>query len=400
MAEKVWVQKLNGLCLVDRQENFMSELENIVYELRHSDIFGFSLIPVSDAFEFPYKIYGLEESLIKRILKYYNKTESGNLGILLNGVKGTGKTVTSKIIANKLHQPVILVTSEIEGAEHYINSIPQDITVFIDEYEKIYKDSKNFLTVMDGALNSVHRRVFILTTNNLYVDTNLIDRPSRVRYLKTFDNLAPEIVEEIVNDVLLIPELKDECIKYISTLEIITVDIVKTVVNEVNIQEESPMKFKSVFNASVKKGKYKVFIENNNELEPFMKNAKISPRTNYGENSLTSGFYVNDIFIGRIKEVIDFNTVIVNVRETEVEIEDEGDEITDAINNIAKNLLLPTDKKRGRKKAQESKPKYKKVTAFDLPAGDVTFVVQEDYVYNENYQYGKRVFSEYDEYPY
>ena len=160
------------------------------------------------------------------------------------------------------------------------------------------------------------------------------------------------------------------------------------------------MKFKSVFNASVKKGKYKIFIESNNELEIFMKNAKVSPRTNYGESSINSSFYVNDIFIGRVKEVVDFNTVIVNVRETEVEIEGEDDALNDAINNIAKNLLLPSDKKRGRKKAQESKPKYKKVTAFNLPAGDVTFVVQEDYVYNENYQYGKRAFSEYDEYPY
>lgn len=278
--------------------------------------------------------------------------------------------------------PVILIPSGFSGAEDYINSIPQNIVVFIDEYEKIYRESHDFLTIMDGALNSIYRRVFLMTTNNLYIDSNLIDRPSRVRYLKTFDNLSTSIVAEIVDDVLKYPQFREDCILYISTLEIITVDIVKAIVNEVNIQEESPMVFKSVFNASVKKGKYKVFIEENNEMVPVIRNCKISPRLNFGDRTTESNFYINDNYVGHILEVIDFNTIKVEIAEIEVD-DDEDDDIDEK-------------PKRGGK----SKTQRKLVTPFNLPKGIVTIVVQEDYVYNDTYKYGKRDFSEMEGYGY
>lgn len=42
----------------------------------------------------------------------------------------------------------------------------------------------------------------LLTTNNLYVNENLIGRPSRIRYKKTFGNLQPEVVQEYLDDNL------------------------------------------------------------------------------------------------------------------------------------------------------------------------------------------------------
>ena len=129
MSEQVWLPKNGNLYLVDKQRELPSVLENGVYELEYHELFGFSLKPISENFEFPYKIYGLETDIIDRTLKYYNNTTSGNLGVLLNGIKGTGKTVTSKIICNKLNMPVILIPSGFSGAEDYINSIPQNIVV-------------------------------------------------------------------------------------------------------------------------------------------------------------------------------------------------------------------------------------------------------------------------------
>ncbi|WP_295723753.1 AAA family ATPase [uncultured Leptotrichia sp.] len=60
-------------------------------------------------FVFDYKIYGLQEDFINHVIKTYNEAQTGNLGILLNGTKGTGKTVAAKMIANRLHLPVIIV---------------------------------------------------------------------------------------------------------------------------------------------------------------------------------------------------------------------------------------------------------------------------------------------------
>jgi DNA-directed RNA polymerase subunit F len=399
MSEQVWVPKMGGLFLNDKQRDYSPTLEVGIYELCYQDFLGFYLQPKTKSFEFPYKLYGLEVKLVERALNYFNKTDSGNLGMLLNGVKGTGKTVTSKILCNKLHMPVILVSNAYNGAENYINSIPQDIVVLIDEYEKIYKESHDLLTIMDGALNSIYRRVFLMTTNNLYIDSNLIDRPSRVRYLKTFSNLSPEIVEDIVDDLLVYTEFREDCIQYISTLEIITVDIVKAVLSEVNIQNESPNDFKSVFNATTKKGKYKLFTEVNGEIKPFMTNVKISPRPNFGDHTINSSLYINDEYVGRIKEVVDFNTIKFSVFEEEVEVE-EGDlePKNDSQQIISVELSLTGGRTKRSRKAKEE-PKTKTVTRFDLPKGEVTLIVQDDFAYNDTYKYGQRKFVD-DEFPY
>jgi hypothetical protein len=356
MKEQIWVPISGALYLENKQKDFPSTLDVGVYELGYNDRLGFNLSHLSKNFDFPYKIYGLETDIIKRTLKYYKNTNIGNLGILLNGIKGTGKTVTAKQICNLLNLPVILVSNGYSGAEIFLNSIPQDIIIFIDEYEKIYEDSHDFLTIMDGALNSSFRRTFILTTNKLHIDSNLIDRPSRVRYLKTFSNLKVDIVSEIVDDILMYPEFREDCIDYISTLEIITVDIVKAIINEVNIQEESPKSFKTVFNASVKKGKYKIFIDSDNILTPFISNVKINVRPDYGERDIDSNIYINDKYVGRIKEVLDLNTIRVLINNDDDDAE------------------------------KEARP-------FNLPTGYVNFVVVEDFVYNDAYKYSQRDLS-------
>ena len=399
MSELVWVVKGGSFHLSEKQKNTFKKLEPAVYELE-PNMFGFHLTPLSEKFDFPYKIYGLETDLVKRVLKYYFKTDSGNLGILLNGVKGTGKTVTSKILCNSLNLPVIVVPRHMENAHTFINAIPQDVVVFVDEYEKIYKESNELLTIMDGALNAPYRRVFLMTTNNLYVDTNLIDRPSRVRYLKTFGNLSPDVVEEIVDDLLINKKFKDDCITFASTLEIITVDIVKSIINEINIQEESPLNFKNIFNASTRKGKYKLFIDVNGQLEPFMKGVKISPRINFGDHSINSGFYINDSYIGRIQEVIDFNTIKVEVEEYEIE-EDETEKNSDSdsliseidsLNELVKrssNTKQTSGAKRRVPRNKKKEIKTKMVTPFHLPKGEVIITVQDDYSFNDVYKYGK-----------
>ena len=43
-----------------------------------------------DKFEFDFELLGLEQKFIDHALKSYENT-TGNFGILLNGVKGTGK---------------------------------------------------------------------------------------------------------------------------------------------------------------------------------------------------------------------------------------------------------------------------------------------------------------------
>lgn len=281
-----------------------------VYKLLIDDNGQFFLRRISDNFSFDYKLYGLETKLIDRVVKTYENTEHGNIGVLLNGLKGTGKTVSAKVMCNKLKKPVIVVSDHIKGCHIFLNSIPQDITIFIDEYEKIFGDSADMLTIMDGALNSKFRRVFMLTTNKLYVDDNLLQRPSRIRYMRKFNDLTPDIVEEIVDDLLIHKQFKAECVKFISNLEVITIDVVKAVISEVNIHAEAPETFQDVFNVVKLKGKYNVLVQTENKkFIPLQDDVVINPRPKFDESNIGRWFNINDEHAGVVLEVINFNTI-------------------------------------------------------------------------------------------
>lgn len=201
-----------------------------------------------EEFKMPAKVYGDDKLFVDRCIKTYGST-TGNLGILFNGTKGTGKTLAAQMISNRLGLPVLVVRKAYEGIPSFINNIQQDVVVFVDEYEKIYNNyDHTILTLMDGVLSTVHRRVFLLTTNDAYVNENMLQRPSRIRYVRSYGDLSREAISEIVDDLLIHDHLKEDTVEYLSTLERITMDIVKVMVDEVNIHGESPKAFGSYFN--------------------------------------------------------------------------------------------------------------------------------------------------------
>lgn len=319
MAEvkKVWNADGNSLYLGYPSQEF-EKLENVIYKVSLDMFERPFLSKVADNFTFDYKLYGLETDFINRVIKTYNATDNGNLGILLNGLKGTGKTVSSKQIANSLNQPIIIVGENKPQYPPFLNGIPQNITIFIDEYEKTFGNASNMLTIMDGASNSEYRRVFLLTTNELRIESNMIQRPGRVRYLKTFDHLKPAVIKEIVDDILVHKQFTNDCIQFISSLETITVDIVKAVLNEVNIHEEAPTAFETIFNVKKLKGKYNVSIrEEDGTLTEIASNIGVHPRPMFNEGNVGYELEVDSVTVGEIVRVVNYNTVEVEPYELE-----------------------------------------------------------------------------------
>lgn len=243
----VWVESANNFMLreVSTQKPL---LPKGIYKLMIDPFENPYLSRIQDKFQFPYKIYGTEVGFINRVVRSWKHTTS-NLGVILNGLKGTGKTVTAELIANKLELPVIIISAHHPKLVSFLNDIQQDVVIFIDEFEKIYDGWENsLLSIMDGVMKTKHRLFFLLTTNELRVDRNLLQRPSRIRYIKTFSDLSLPVIMEVVQDKLIHQDLFDATITFISELPIITMDLIKSVVEEVNIHNEGPENFKDVFN--------------------------------------------------------------------------------------------------------------------------------------------------------
>lgn len=138
-------------------EGFYQDLlEPGVYTLLYNNQ-GPLLKRESDNFNLPTKIYGINKGFINRVIKTFNTEETQNLGVLLYGTRGSGKSCTAQILCNTLKLPVIVIKGD-NKISTFINSIRQDIIVLIDEFEKIYdkrnENSADLLSLLDG-LNTV-----------------------------------------------------------------------------------------------------------------------------------------------------------------------------------------------------------------------------------------------------
>lgn len=259
MSNKVWMNTGNSYSQIDPNFEVTQSLPVGVYNLELT-MFGWKLFKFADNFVFPYKLYSLENEFVDHVLKTYENT-IGNLGVLLNGTKGTGKTVTAKVLANRLNLPVIVLKSmgdRNQSMIEYLSSLNCDCVLFMDEFEKNFKEEDStVLQIMDGVYNSNHRKIFLLTTNNMHINENLVGRPSRIRYVKHFGNLSMDTVNEYLDDALKCEEAREEILEYIDSLTISTIDILKTIVNEVNIHGmEGLRRAKNYFNVQTNEYHY------------------------------------------------------------------------------------------------------------------------------------------------
>lgn len=324
MATKIWQNSGDGYFLRDISDT-KSLLQNFVYSLEKTPLGELYLKKISDSFDFNFKIYGLENEFINKVLKTYKNTK-GNLGILLNGIKGTGKTITAEMIANELKLPVILIQNNQSGLNTFLAEIEQDCVILIDEYEKVFKGNVDeddydrdvtsgdptLLSLMDGVLKTEFRKVFLLTTNRSWLNENLLNRPGRIRYKKEFGDLNINQINEIIDDCLKFPKFKEQILSFIKPLKIITVDIVKAIVSEINIHKEEPNIACKDFNLEFKDTSYNVYDISNSKETLLLEDIRerevsgiIDPKTKNAAIRIYDETYLkND------NSVVDYSTMI------------------------------------------------------------------------------------------
>lgn len=70
------------------------------------------------------------------------------------------------------------------------------------------------------------------TTNELEINNNLLGRPSRIRYVRSFGNLPEETTLELLNDILIDKDAIEPVLDLIRQMQIVTVDLVKALAQE------------------------------------------------------------------------------------------------------------------------------------------------------------------------
>jgi hypothetical protein len=215
------------------------------YILNYDKDKGVYLLKGAAPFKIPTKIYGGDyiKSKAKDYIKTF-KTLNRDLGILLRGVKGTGKTLLAKSICLEADLPVIMISEGFVGSDFltFLSSIDCPCIIFIDEFEKLYgvdqhtlKDSQDsLLSLMDGSISSGNK-IFILTANDGNLASSLLGRPGRIRYDESFDSITEEVKEEVIQDLLKDKSKKEELERIISHLPVLNLDSLVSLLEEINL---------------------------------------------------------------------------------------------------------------------------------------------------------------------
>ena len=194
------------------------------------------------------KIYGKANIIASHVAEAYEKSDK-SLGVLFSGGKGLGKSLTTRLIIEKLmiSHPIIIINKYIDGMFDFLEPIKNVIYLF-DEFEKTMRGNANeqnndtksttkqdqILTFLDGTASGTHN-LFLLTVNNKReLNDNLLSRPGRIRYHYQFESCDADTIRSYCKDNLKKPELESEIVNTLTATRYVSLDIVRALVDELN----------------------------------------------------------------------------------------------------------------------------------------------------------------------
>lgn len=181
------------------------------YTVSFQQMMGWSLVE-APKLEIKEKVYGVNQEKVDKVLRSFGRATK-NLGVILSGDKGIGKSLTAKMIAiqgEKQGYPVITVGSYIPGIAEFLNSIEQEVIVLFDEFDKTFggqvkeadtheDPQTEMLSLFDGL--SSGKKLFIITCNELRsVSSYMVNRPGRFHYHLRFGYPDAAGIKEYLSD--------------------------------------------------------------------------------------------------------------------------------------------------------------------------------------------------------
>lgn len=178
------------------------------YRVAFNDQEGFSLVETHDLEMTETKVYGQHLEKVDKVLNALDKVKR-NLGVILSGDKGIGKSLFSKMLGIKAKEnevPVILVDEYIPGIANFLDDIEQTVMVLFDEYDKTFDENKyncqaEMLSLFDGM--SAGKKLFVITCNKIdELSSFLLNRPGRFHYHFRFAYPTVDEIQAYMEDKL------------------------------------------------------------------------------------------------------------------------------------------------------------------------------------------------------
>ena len=263
----MFIKTSKKIQLVDSDVRAFEKLPTEVYLTKYDKQNDEYFLEETAPFVTPSKIYGNSNDLSDRYVNTFNNGNK-NMGVLLSGLKGTGKSLTAKLTCIKANIPVILVTEPFfdDTFKGFLNSLTQEVVIFIDEFEKVYSDvdeQNALLSLLDGVFEG--KKLFLFTSNATdNINRFMINRPGRIRYLSEYESLGNEIINEVIDETLNNKSYKNEMLDVMQILGTVSMDILVGIIDEVNRYGETPKVAASYLNIRPEDTHYSVTVFKNN----------------------------------------------------------------------------------------------------------------------------------------
>lgn len=195
----------SGNRIVAKPNGLNYELEtNKLYYLKYDTLAGTAYLEINDGdLKLPETlIYSdSENNFVNKILSYFKHTNKQTTGVLLDGLKGSGKTVMAKLIARNSNLPIIIVSPDCPTrciSTFFSKFKNTETCVIFDEVDKNerYWNTEDLLSFLDGIRDTGKK--LVLLTCNAYskINEHILDRCSRVRYYRKFESLTKDAIIE------------------------------------------------------------------------------------------------------------------------------------------------------------------------------------------------------------
>lgn len=207
----------NNFIKVGNKVVFKTITDGLEYSLESGKVYSVSIDRYTDDIEFniapdlklPEKVYSTKEDdkFIDKVLNFYEKTNNNTIGVMLSGLKGSGKTIMMKRIAVDSKLPILLIDKSFCPRQliNLFNKLQDtQVCILMDEVDKLGEnyDDDYLLKVLDG-INSSGKKLIIFTCNDeTDINEYLKDRCSRIRYWKKYDETSPSMIQTVLEDKL------------------------------------------------------------------------------------------------------------------------------------------------------------------------------------------------------